>query len=184
MMNLFKIFVSKEDSTKIENFYNNIVKLARNKKLYIQGGVPDTIDGRFELIILHCHLFIKRLLEASLKEKKFAQDIIDYMFKDFDRSLREIGVGDLSVGKKIKFMVSSYYGRANTYKKAFNKNGKNIDTALKNNLYGTNSPSEIEIKYIKLYINNLIKNLATLKDEEILTCFQNKKNLFKDISND
>ncbi len=184
MMNLFKIFKSKNDIIRIENFYNNIVILARNKNLYIEGGVPDTLDGRFELIILHCHLFVKRLLEAGLEEKKFAQEIIDYMFKDFDRSLREIGVGDLSVGKKIKFMVSSYYGRANTYQNALIKRGKTIDDALKKNLYGTNTPNEIQIQYIKVYINNLIKYLASLKNEEILICFQSKVNPIKGINNE
>ncbi|MBH87981.1 MAG: hypothetical protein CMJ12_02350 [Pelagibacterales bacterium] len=184
MINLFKIFKSRDDITRIEKFYNNIVILARNKNLYIEGGVPDTLDGRFELIILHCHLFVKRLLEASSQEKQFAQEIIDYMFKDFDRSLREIGVGDLSVGKKIKFMVSSYYGRANTYQNALIKGGKTLDDALKKNLYGTNTPNEIEIKYIKIYIDNLTKYLASLKNEEILICFQNNVSPFVGIHNE
>ena len=105
MINLFKKLKNKNNDSEIEYYYNNIVLLARNKRLYIQGGVPDTIDGRYELIILHCHLFVSRLILAGLEEKTFAQKLINYMFRDFDRSLREIGVGDLSVGKKIKFMV-------------------------------------------------------------------------------
>ena len=184
MINFLKIFKTNNDITKIENYYNNIVLLARNKKLYIEGGVPDTLDGRFELIILHCHLFVKRLLKAGSEEKVFAQEIINYMFKDFDRSLREIGVGDLSVGKKIKFMVSSYYGRANTYEKAISTNNQIIDEALKKNLYGTSSPNEIEIKYMKSYINNLLMYLNSLKNDEILICFQNNINLFGGITNE
>ena len=184
MIKFLKIFKKNNDITQIEDYYNNIVLLARNQKLYIEGAVPDTLDGRFELIILHCHFFVKRLLKASSKEKIFAQEIINYMFKDFDRSLREIGVGDLSVGKKIKFMVSSYYGRANTYEKAFSKNSNIIHEALKKNLYGTSSPNAREIKYMKFYINNLNVYLNSLENDEILTCFQNNINLFRGISNE
>ena len=126
MINLLKKLKNKKIESELEYYYNNIVLLARDKRLYIQGGVPDTIDGRYELIILHCHLFVNRLIIAGSEEKAFAQKLINYMFRDFDRSLREIGVGDLSVGKKIKFMVSSYYGRANTYQKALNKNSQII----------------------------------------------------------
>jgi len=179
LINFLKIFKNKNNSPKVERFYNDIVLLARNKNLYIHGGVPDTIDGRYELIILHCHLFVKRMIIANSEEKIFAQELINYMFKDFDRSLREIGVGDLSVGKKVKFMVSSYYGRANTYQKALIKNSKIMDEALKNNLYGTITPKKNEVKYMKSYINNLMTYLAFLKNTGVLICFQNNINLFE-----
>ena len=184
MLNLFKKFKNKKNNSEIEYYYNNIVLLARNKRLYIQGGVPDTIDGRFELIILHCHLFVNRLILAGIEEKAFAQKLINYMFRDFDRSLREIGVGDLSVGKKIKFMVSSYYGRANTYQKALNKNSQITDEALKNNLYGTINPNQNEVEYMKIYIKNLIRYLSSLKNHDVLICFQNNINFFEGLSDE
>ena len=85
--NIYRILTGKDKSIYVEEFYNNIVLLARNKNLYIKAGVPDTLDGRFELIILHFHFFIKRILLLGPKEKLFAQNLINYMFKDFDRSL-------------------------------------------------------------------------------------------------
>ena len=184
MINLLKKIKSKKIESELEDYYNNIVLLARDKRLYIQGGVPDTIDGRYELIILHCHLFVNRLIISGLEEKKFAQKLINYMFRDFDRSLREIGVGDLSVGKKIKFMVSSYYGRANTYQKALNKNSQIIDKALKNNLYGTIIPNQNELEYMKIYINNLIRYLSSLKNRDVIICFQNNINFFEGLSDE
>ena len=184
MINLLKKLKNKKNDTEIEYYYNNIVSLARNKRLYIQGGVPDTIDGRYELIVLHCHLFVNRLIIAGSEEKVFAQNLINYMFRDFDRSLREIGVGDLSVGKKVKFMVSSYYGRANSYQKALNKNSEIIDKALKNNLYGTIIPNKNEVKYMKSYIKNLIKYLSSLENSDVLICFQNNINLFEGLSDE
>jgi cytochrome b pre-mRNA-processing protein 3 len=179
MINLNKIFTSKNKIYKIENFYNNIVSLARNENLYLKAGVPDTLDGRFELIILHCHFFVKKLLEIGTDEKIFAQNLINFMFKDFDRSLREIGVGDLSVGKKVKFMVSSYYGRINAYENALSKNNKINSKVLEKNLYGTVTPDIIKIEYMKIYISNLILFLDSLNDNEVLICFQKDINLFK-----
>ncbi len=184
MINLLKKLKNKKIESELEYYYNNIVLLARDKRLYIQGGVPDTIDGRYELIILHCHLFVNRLIISGSEEKAFAQKLINYMFRDFDRSLREIGVGDLSVGKKIKFMVSSYYGRANTYQKALNKNSQITDKALKNNLYGTINPNQNEVEYMKIYIKNLIRYLSSLKNHDVLICFQNNINFFEGLSDE
>jgi len=184
LINLLKKLKNKKIESELEYYYNNIVLLARDKRLYIQGGVPDTIDGRYELIILHCHLFINRLIIAGSVEKAFAQKLINYMFRDFDRSLREIGVGDLSVGKKVKFMASSYYGRANTYQKALNENSQIIDKALKNNLYGTINPNQNEVEYMKTYIKNLIRYLSSLKNSDVLICFQNNINFFEGLSDE
>ena len=61
LKNLLKSFRASQENNEVKKYYNEIVSLARNSKLYIKGGVPDTLDGRFELIILHCHIFIKRL---------------------------------------------------------------------------------------------------------------------------
>ena len=130
-------YVKKNNLELVQKFYNNIVNLARNPVLYKNGGIPDTIDGRFELIVLHIHFFIKKLLENDHKEKEFAQNLIDFMIRDFDFSLREMGVGDLSVGKKVKHMVSSYYGRVKVYDENISDFNGNFVIALKNNLYGT-----------------------------------------------
>ena len=95
------------------------------------------------------------------------------MVTDFDRSLREIGVGDLSVGKKIKFMVSAYYGRANAYDRAIKENSKTLDDVLKNNLYGTNVPKDAEIKFIKIYIKNLLSFINSTADNKVKDFFKN-----------
>ena len=167
-----KLFKKKQDSREVKTFYDNVVSLARNEDLYIKGGVPDTIDGRFELIILHCHLYIKKLISLGNEEKLFSQNLINYMITDFDRSLREIGVGDLSVGKKIKFMVSAYYGRANAYDRAIKDNNKTLGDVLKKNLYGTNKPKSDEVTYMKKYIKNFINILNSTKDDNVKAFFE------------
>jgi len=176
---LLKLFKNIHNNNEVIFFYNDIVLLARNKDLYTKGGVPDTLDGRFELIAMHCHFFIRRLLCSGSQNKVFSQHLINYMVTDFDRSLREMGAGDLSVGKKIKFMVSGYYGRASAYDRAIEENYKILDEVLKNNLYGTISPKKTEIKYMKKYIKDLLHFLKVMNDNQVKVCFKNNINFKK-----
>ena len=97
------------------------------------------------------------------------------MVTDFDRSLREIGVGDLSVGKKIKFMVSAYYGRANAYDKAIKEGNKSLEEVLKKNIYGTVDPKKDEVKYIEKYIKAFLSLLNSTQDDQVKAFF--KKNM-------
>jgi len=179
----FNINLRKKNNIElVQIFYDNIVNLARNPDLYKNGGIPDTIDGRYELIVLHIHFFIKKLLKGDQKEKIFAQNLIDFMIKDFDLSLREIGVGDLSVGKKVKHMVSSYYGRVKVYDESISDfNGKFI-IALKNNLYGTTDPNDSNLNFILKYIESLLKLLNKIDDLNFIDCFDNL-NFFKELNN-
>ena len=170
---IFNSFKKNIESDSVYIFYNNIVSLARNQNLYIKGGVPDTIDGRFELIVLHAHFFIKKLTVSGTKESIFAQNLIDYMVKDFDLSLREIGVGDLSVGKKVKHMVSSYYGRAKVYDDTISDFKGNFVVALKNNLYGTVVPKDMHVKFMLNYITSLRKLINTIDNNMFIQCFEN-----------
>jgi len=92
--------------------YMAAVAKARDPRLYLDHGVTDTVDGRFDLVVLHVMLAIRRLRAAGEVGKQVSQDMFDYMFLDMDRSLREMGVGDLSVGRHIKSMAKAFYARA------------------------------------------------------------------------
>jgi cytochrome b pre-mRNA-processing protein 3 len=98
--------------------YEAIVAAARHPKPYAEWGVPDTLDGRFDMIILHAVLVMDRLQAAGGEARDFAQALADEVFADMDRSLREMGVGDLSVGKKVRKMAEVFYGRAFAYRPA------------------------------------------------------------------
>src|SRR5262249_17242205 len=78
-------------------------------------AVPDTVDGRYDMIVLHAVLVLERLGEEDKSARDFAQGLTDEVFADMDRSLREMGVGDLSVGKKVRRMAEVFYGRAGAY---------------------------------------------------------------------
>ena len=106
------------------DLYVAAVAQARQPLFYVEYGVPDTVDGRFDLIILHVYLFLRQLNQLALPEDgsaesvqaaQRAQSLFDIMFSDMDRSLREMGVSDISIGKQVKHMVKAFYGRAVAY---------------------------------------------------------------------
>ena len=77
--------------------------------------MPDTLDGRFDLIALHAFLLIHRLQAYAEPGPALAQAVFDAMFSDMDHNLREIGVSDLSVGKRMRAMWEAFHGRSKAY---------------------------------------------------------------------
>jgi cytochrome b pre-mRNA-processing protein 3 len=96
-----------------ERLYAAAVTQARQPAFYAALGVPDTLEGRFELVVLHAHLLSRRL--GSGGQGPLAQALFDHMFRDFERNLRELGVGDPGIPRRVKAMVNAYYGRAASY---------------------------------------------------------------------
>jgi cytochrome b pre-mRNA-processing protein 3 len=97
--------------------YGAIVAEARNPAFYSDLGVPDTVTGRFEMVVLHTVLVLDRLRRDD-REKAVGQKIFDLYSIDMDRSLRELGIGDLGVPKRMKKMTEAFYGRAAAYRAA------------------------------------------------------------------
>jgi len=97
------------------DLYGAAVAAARNPFLYDALGVPDTLDGRFDAISLHTFLLIQRLKREPEPGPALAQAVFDAMFSDMDINLRELGVGDLSVGKRVRAMWEAFHGRAHVY---------------------------------------------------------------------
>jgi len=95
--------------------YAQAVAAARDPHLYAAVGVPDTLDGRFDLVGLYVCLLIRRLQSTPPPGPALAQAVFDAMFNDMDVALREMGVGDLAVGKKVKVMWEALHGRAAAY---------------------------------------------------------------------
>jgi cytochrome b pre-mRNA-processing protein 3 len=95
--------------------YGVAVAAAREPYCYTEQGVPDTLDGRFDLIGLHAFLLIHRLRFLPDPGPALAQAVFDAMFGDMDTALREMGVGDLSVGRRVRTMWEAFHGRAQAY---------------------------------------------------------------------
>ena len=103
--------------------YSAAVKAARDPHFFGVLGVPDTLDGRFDLVALFTALVIERLRMAPDPGPALAQAVFDAMFSDMDVTLREMGVGDLSVGKKVRAMWEGFHGRALSYGPALHGGG-------------------------------------------------------------
>ena len=149
--------------------YKLIVEQARTKAFYRELKVPDTIDGRFELIVLHFFLLERRLDKKNKKDQLIYKELLEIMYKDFDMSLREMGVGDLSVGKKIYHMTEAFSGRLFAYRKfSTKKNINGIKRTIKRNIYGTiKDIDEKFIKIMKTYIFDSMDFLDKIKIDKV-----------------
>lgn len=95
--------------------YEAAVAAARAPWFYLVPGVPDTLDGRFDLVGIHASLLVRRLLRERPPGPALAQAVFDAMFSDMDVNLREMGVSDLVVGKRVRAMWEAFHGRAAAY---------------------------------------------------------------------
>ena len=107
----------RHDRTGFE-LYGAAVRAARAPYFYTVLGVPDTLDGRFDMVGVHAFLLIRRLRLLPPPGEALAQAVFDAMFTDMDVNLRELGVGDLSVGRKVRAMWEAFHGRSNAYQAA------------------------------------------------------------------
>ena len=135
---LNRLFQRKRPEAEALDLYDAVVAQARRPEFYAGLGVPDTIDGRFEMIALHAFLVMRRLKGQGQAASAVSQELFDTLIADMDRSLREIGIGDLSVPKHIKNMAKGLYGRIVSYEKGLAEPGDGLlHAALDRNLYGT-----------------------------------------------
>jgi cytochrome b pre-mRNA-processing protein 3 len=107
---IFSLFRKNTATEPVYAVYSAIVAQSRQPHFYAQWGVPDTVTGRFDMISLHLALLFRRLRAESGTQKEFSQAVFDLFFKDMDRSLREMGVGDLGVPKRIQKMGNIFFG--------------------------------------------------------------------------
>jgi cytochrome b pre-mRNA-processing protein 3 len=132
--------------------YGSVVEHARRPVFFTDFGVPDTIDGRFELICLHAFLYLHRLKSEGDPGASLSQFFFDLMFADFDRSLREMGTGDLSVGREVQQMAQAFYGRIHAYERGLDAGDEELLAALRRNLYGTAPPSDAHLAAMAGYL--------------------------------
>jgi cytochrome b pre-mRNA-processing protein 3 len=111
-------FAKSDDATAL---YQAIVTAARNPALYSKFSLKDTTETRFELLTLHVFLVLHALRDRPETEK-LRQNLFNTMVSDLDENLREMGVGDMSIGKKVKGLTEIFYGRVKQYKEALENN--------------------------------------------------------------
>ncbi len=147
--------------------YTGAVLQARAPVFYERMGVPDSVDGRFDMISLHVILILLRLSEEP-KTAKVSQTLFDTMFRDMDKALREMAIGDLSVPKHMKRMMNGFNGRLQNYRQALDGEG-NLEEVLRRNIYGSaDSPAFDDVKQMGSYVRQVHGSLKAQEIKKIL----------------
>jgi len=144
------------------DFYAAVVAQAREPAFYRDLAVPDTLDGRFDLLVLHVILVMHRLKGQGAEAEEWSRALYETMITDFDRSLREMGVGDTGIAKRVKAMVRGAHGRLLAYDAALAApDDSALEVALDNNVYGTvrDVPPDA-LRAMAAYVRRLVADLA------------------------
>ena len=137
---IFSLFRQDPSLAAGEALYAAIVEQSRREAFYLDFGAPDTVEGRFEMIALHAVLVLRRLKGEPGDAKEVSQCLFDAMFRNMDDALRELGVGDMAIGRKIRTLAENFYGRVEAYGDALGAaDRKALALALSRNVYESES---------------------------------------------
>ena len=133
---ILRRFRAKPYGHNIDELYGVIVAQARATAFYRDYGVPDTVQGRFDLIVLHLVLLIDRMDRNGDRGRGIGQRLFDVFCRDLDDNLREMGVGDLAVPKRMRGFGEAFYGRQAAYLAAFAAaDPQELEKALQRNIF-------------------------------------------------
>lgn len=154
-----KLLGARPEAVRAGRLYVAAVAQARKPEFYTRLGVPDTPVGRFELIALHGFLVMARLKDepsAARLAQAFANAVVD----DLDRNLREMGVGDLSVGRKVKRLMEGFYGRMAAYEEGMSAGDTALSAALQRNVYAGAAVEAWQLSILTQYLRQQVAALA------------------------
>lgn len=142
---------AKRNRWAVDRLHQSIQAQALKPEFYLEGGARDNFSGRFEMTSLHAALVFRRLRSLGGAGRDLAQDCFNALFDGFDEALRDIGTGDLTVGKKIRKMGEAFYGRAKAYDDALaaNPDGDSLPKALQRNLGLTEAETPRFVRYVR-----------------------------------
>jgi cytochrome b pre-mRNA-processing protein 3 len=139
--------------------FNRLVAQARQPVFFQQLGVPDTVDGRFDMLALHAFLIFQRLKGQGPRGAELSQSLYDAVMADLEASLRQLGAGDAGVGKRIRIMTEALQGRVVAYETALAGSHLDVEGAVRRNLYGTVDPDMDAVRAVTAYLRQA-KDLA------------------------
>ena len=165
ILNLFRR-TPREDTIAV--LYGAIVARARDPAFYRNYGVPDTSNGRLEMIVLHSILVLSRLETEGGPVRPLGQALFDYFCSDVDANLREMGVGDMAVPRKMKAVGEAFYGRKRAYEAALAVPGfAELATALTRNVY-PEAGETADAERLAVYVREAAEKLAAIDGVALL----------------
>ena len=167
-MALADLFRRATETDAAHRLYLEVVRQARQPQFFAALGVPDTVQGRFEMIALHAFLVLHRLKRQHEMSAGLAQQLFDVMFDDMDRNLREMGTGDLGVGKRVKRLAEQFYGRIAAYEAGLAADEAGLCRALARNIYGAEAPDAGAVRAMADYLRREADALGAVPLAELL----------------
>jgi len=166
---MFGLFGDRRKRNKwaVDRLHHTVIAQALRPEFYFEGGARDNFSGRFEMASLHATLAFRRLRELGTVGRDLAQECFDALFDGFDEALRDIGTGDLTVGKKIRKMGEAYYGRSKAYDEALGT-GADAD-ALEKALIRNLGVSDEVAPAFATYVRNVEDSLARHQPDMLLS---------------
>ena len=149
--------------------YSSVVAQARQPYFYTDLAVPDTPDGRYDMIMIHAFLLLHRLKRDWPNTREISQAVFDIMFEDMDKSLREMGAGDVGIGRRIKEMAKGFYGRIAAYEDGLNRDDDSLNLALQRNVYRQSIAEDDQVRALSSYMRREAVNLSNQPIEALLT---------------
>ena len=142
------LFRGKANRRVVDRLHGEIVAAARDPVLFTDYGIADTVEGRFESLVLHAALVLRRLETLPPPAPEVAQDLADLLFRHFDIALREIGVSDTRVPKEMKAMAEAFFGRATAYHAGLKQGELALAQALSRNVYAGEADGQALAGYV------------------------------------
>lgn len=167
MLFLKRLFHAPKFEREARALYRQVVDRARHPILFTAYGVPDTVDGRFEMLCLHAYAIFHGLRGKGVDAEALSQAIYDAMFADLDGSLRELGAADLGVGRRIKAMTEALNGRIQAYDRGLATGDAELEQAIRRNVYGTAAPTDRQVRWMAQYLRAIRVVFAGASIKEI-----------------
>jgi len=165
---ILRRFRPRSQHRSIGDLYGAIVAQARRPGFYRDYGVPDTVPGRFDLIVLHLVLVLERLGSDAASGRGIGQELFDVFCLDLDANLREMGVGDLAVPKRMREFGEAFYGRQAAYRAALDAvDGRELEKALARNIFAGTGAGYGPAR-LAAYARAALRQFATQEDAALL----------------
>lgn len=166
---MFRLFLRNPAAETIDRLYGAIVAQARDPAFYTDYQVPDTVEGRFDMLVLHLFLFARRSGRELAPIRAVSQAVFDRFCRDIDHNLREMGVGDLAIPRRMRRVGEAFYGRTASYEAALALEQPDaLAQALARNVYGVADGQPRGARRLAAYVRAADASLSSQPGETLV----------------
>lgn len=147
--------------------HERVIEQSRHPHFYAALGVPDTMLGRYEMVCLHAYLVLTRMKREGEAGRKAAQVLHNTIFADFDVALRESGLSDMGLGKRIKKLARNLHGRISAYEAGLAAGDAELGAALRRNMYASTEPGDAQVLAMTDYVRAARREIDGCPPDEL-----------------